>query len=62
MPDYTEAGAALRAEKVIAQARKIIGPEIIELSSKHRGRKVVLKDSVYCVIATPLKALRNKRR
>jgi hypothetical protein len=62
MPDYTGAGDALRAEKVTAKARAISKPRIIMLSGSHQGQLVTLRDSVYCVIDIPLRAIQHKRR
>jgi len=60
MPEYTNQGDALRADKVIARARSIDKPRLIVLSGEHRGREVILRDSVYCVIDRPLRALQLK--
>ena len=61
MPEYTQQGDALRAAKVMARARQI-GPHILlPGSGKHRIRQVTLRDSVYCVIAEPLRAIQHKR-
>jgi len=57
MPEYTQVGDALRADKVIARARSVGKPRLIVLSSSHRGREVILEDSVYCVIDKRLRAL-----
>jgi len=62
MTDHTQQGDALRGEKVLAQARSISRPETFMLSSEHRGRRVVLRDSVYCVIDIPMRAIQHKRR
>ena len=61
MPEYTGAGDALRAEKVIAKARRVSKPKVIMLSGRHQGQQVTLTDSVYCVIGIPLRAIQHKR-
>jgi hypothetical protein len=61
MPEYTGVGDALRAEKVIAKARRISKPKVIMLSGRHQGQQVTLTDSVYCVIDIPLRAIQHKR-
>jgi hypothetical protein len=61
MPEYTQQGDALRAAKVMAKARQI-GPHILlPGSGKHQIQQVTLRDSVYCVIAIPLRAIQHKR-
>ena len=60
MPEYTQQGDALRANKVIAKARQIGPHELLPGSGKHRIQQVTLRDSVYCVIAIPLKAIQPK--
>ena len=60
MPEYTNVGDALRAEKVITQARQLGKPRLIHFSGRHKGSEVILRDSVFCVIAIPLKALQKK--
>jgi hypothetical protein len=62
MPEYTGVGDALRAEKVIAKARKIGKPKVIMLSGRHQGQQVTLTDSVYCVIDIPLRAIQHKHQ
>lgn len=61
MPDYTNAGDALRGEKVTAKARHVGKPRLIVLSSSHKGSQIILRDSVYCVIDTPLRAIQHKK-
>jgi len=61
MAEYTQQGDALRANKVIAKARQIGPRRLREGSGKHRIQEVILRDSVYCVIAEPLRALQLKR-
>jgi len=61
MPDHTQQGDALRAQKVIAQARQIGPRRLLPGSGRHRTQQVTLADSVYCVIAIPLRAIQFKR-
>lgn len=56
-----EQGSELRGKKIVAQARKITPQEVIVLSSKHRGRRVKLKGSAYCVIDVPLLSVRQRK-
>lgn len=54
-----EPGAAIRGEKVTAQARRIQKPTVCEGSSTHRIQRTRLEGSVYCVIDRPLNYLRD---
>jgi hypothetical protein len=58
--ECTGAGDCLRAEKVIAEARQVGAIRVVRGSGKHRRSHLDLRDSVYCVIAIPLRAIANK--
>ena len=59
-PEYNEAGAALRAEKIAVQARKIDRPRVVEGSGRDKIQKTTLKGSAYCVVEIPLKWILEK--
>jgi len=46
-----EAGAAIRGEKIIAQARKIIPKGLVRGSSSHRIQTCDLEGNAYCVVS-----------
>jgi hypothetical protein len=61
MAELTNVGDAIRGEKVIAKARAVGRPQLIQFSGRHKGSQIVLRDTVYCVISIPLKGIANKR-
>lgn len=62
MPEYTQVGDALRAEKITAKARQVSAPKVIQLSGSHKGSQIVLRDSAFCVIDVPLRALHHRKK
>ena len=55
---HTAMGSAIRGEKIIAQARKIIDKGVTKGSSGHRIQRVDLENNAYCIIAKPLRYLK----
>lgn len=56
--ECTAAGDSLRAHKVIVTARRVgKRTEVVHGSGRHQRQQVVFTDSVYAVIALPLKAI-----
>jgi hypothetical protein len=55
----TEAGCAIRGEKVTAQARKVLRTQVTHGTSTHNIQALKLEGSVLCVIDRPLNFLRN---
>lgn len=43
-------GDAIRGEKVVCTCRKVGEPRPFHMTSGHRGRRVILKGNVRCVI------------
>lgn len=37
-------------DKVVCEARKVIGPDVINKSGRHKANRVTLKDNVRCTI------------
>jgi hypothetical protein len=55
----TDAGAAIRGEKVTAQFRKIGRVEVVHGSSTHKIQRAKLEGSVFCIIDRPLNYLHD---
>jgi len=55
MTTYTKKGDAIIGSSIIAEARKIYTPRIINKSGKHKTQRIVLKDNVKCVIDKELR-------
>ena len=60
MKTYYELGDALRADRIAVEARDIDKVVIKEGSRSHRIQFTKLRDSAFCVIELPLKAVREK--
>jgi hypothetical protein len=56
----TEAGCAIRGEKVTAQYRIMHRPILLTGSSTHQISQVKLEGTVFCIIDRPLNFLRNQ--
>lgn len=56
---YTDAGCAIRGEKITAQARKVHRAEVIAGTSTHKIHQLKLEGTVFCVIDRPLNFLRD---
>jgi len=61
MPIYREKGDALKADKIVAQARRIDPTTIQSRTGKHKGQFMTLRDNAYCVIDIPLKSVLEKK-
>ena len=40
----------LIGDKIVCEARKVIGPDVINKSGRHKSQRVTLKDNVRCII------------
>ena len=58
----TNAGDAIRGEKVTAQFRTMHRPIVLAGSSTHQIRQAKLEGSVFCIIDRPLNYLRDVAR
>jgi len=56
---YTEAGSAIRGERVTAQFRKIGRVMVITGSSTHQIQQAKLEGTVFCIVDRPLNFLRD---
>lgn len=56
MTEYRKLGDAIRADKIVASARRISTIQLNSRTSRHRGRFVELRDNAYCVIDIPLRS------
>ena len=56
MTEYRKLGDSLRANKIVASARRISTIRINKRTSAHKGQFVDLKDNAFCVIDIPLRA------
>lgn len=59
---FTNAGDAIRGEKVTAQYRTMHKPTVFAGSSTHQIQNVKLEGTVFCVIDRPLNFLRDLPR
>ena len=59
--EYHEVGDALRAEKIVVQARTIDRSRVVEGSGRDKIQKTTLRGSAYCVIEIPLKWILEKK-
>lgn len=50
MTTYTKKGDAIIGNHIIADARKIYSPRIINKSGRHKTQRIILKDNVKCII------------
>ena len=57
-----EAGAAIKGDKILAQARKFVRKPLAVGSSSHRIQRYDLEGDAYCVIARPLRGLHLGKR
>lgn len=56
MTEYRKLGDSLRADKIVASARRISTIRTNKRTSRHRGQFIDLRDNAYCVIDIPLRA------
>lgn len=61
MGTYVRKGDALKADKIVGQAREVQGPTVIQMSGGHRGRRVSFNRDAYCVIEREFRALLEKK-
>lgn len=61
MTEYQQLGDSLRAEKIVASARRVSAVRIAQRTSKHKGQFLDLRDNAYCVIDIPLKLVLDKK-
>jgi hypothetical protein len=54
----TDAGCAIRGEKVTAQARKVHRSEVVHGTSTHNIQQLKLEGTVFCIIDRPLNFLK----
>lgn len=47
---FRNEGNALRGDKIIAQARDVLGPRVVGRTSTHNLQEIILKRNVLCVI------------
>ena len=40
----------LIGDKIVCEARKVIGPDLINKSGRHKSQRVTLKDNARCII------------
>lgn len=55
MTEYHKFGDSLRADKIVASARRMSTRRVATRTSKHKGQFIELKDNALCVIDVPLK-------
>ncbi|MCC7554049.1 MAG: hypothetical protein KO202_06140 [Methanobacteriaceae archaeon] len=60
MPTYTKKGDAILGNTIIADARKVYTPRIVNKSGRHKTQRIVLKDNVKCVIDKEIRIISKK--
>lgn len=61
MSTHRNLGDALKADKIVASARRVNPVRVNHRTSKHRGQFIDLRDNAYCVIEIPLKQVVDKK-
>lgn len=61
MPEYSNQGGALRANRIAVEARSISPVTVKKMSGGHKGQFATLRNNVYCVIEIPLKWILEKK-
>ncbi|MBA7575249.1 hypothetical protein ES708_17070 [subsurface metagenome] len=56
MTEYRKLGDSLRADKIVASARRVSTSRISRRTSKHKGQFIDLRDNAFCTIDIPLRA------
>lgn len=54
---YTETGDALKADRIVASARKVTKPEVIIFNGRHRAMRVKLIEQATAIIEKELRFL-----
>ncbi len=54
---HTEEGDALKADRIVASARKVTKPEVIVFSGRHRAMRVKLIENATAIIEKELRFL-----
>ena len=62
MPNYQSKSDSISGEKIIAQARKISSPRVVNRTGDHKGQMIELKDNAFCIIDTPFKYKLEEKR
>ena len=62
MTTYFEEGDELKADKIIARARRVKEKKLVHHTSKDQGTQVSLVGSAYCVIDLPIRSVRERKR
>lgn len=55
MTEYRKLGDSLRADKIVASARRVTTRRVARRTSRHKGQFIDLRDNAYCVIDIPLR-------
>ena len=61
MTECYKLGDSLKADKIVASARRIRSIRLDSRTSTHKGQFLDLKDNAYCVIDTPFKWVLEKK-
>lgn len=61
MPEYSNQGDSLRANRIAVEARSISPVTVKKMSGGHKGQFATLRNNAYCVIEIPLKWILEKK-
>jgi hypothetical protein len=62
MTEYYKLGDSLKAERIAVQARDIDKVRVGKGTHDHKIQSTTLRDSAFCVIEVPLKAVLERRQ
>jgi len=54
---HYEEGDSLKADLIVAEARKTSKPKLIIGSSRHRAQQIILEENAFCIIRKRLRFL-----
>ncbi len=57
MNTHYEEGDALKADLIVAEARKISKPKLVIGSSRHRAQQIILEENAFCMVRKKLRFL-----
>ncbi|MDL2270493.1 hypothetical protein LJC03_01640 [Methanobrevibacter sp. OttesenSCG-928-I08] len=58
MVTYTDEGTIIKGNRIVAEARKLSKPKVINKTGRHKSIKIVLTDNAECTIIKKLKFLK----
>ena len=62
MTEYRKLGDSLRADKIVASARRVGTRRVTTRTSRHKGTFLDLRDNAFCVIDIPLRSELERKK